>query len=60
MYKANLIAKVIHKMTGFSAEIEKMKMSYKVEDNMLWITKPTGTILDFDLYEFDVEIKTIK
>lgn len=60
MYKANIVAKLIDKRTGFSTEIEVMKMSYKVEDNMLWITKVTGTIIDFDLNDFDVEIKTIK
>lgn len=60
MYEANIIAKLIDKKTGFSTEIEVMKISYKVEDNVLWLTKVTGTIIDFDLYDYDVEIKSIK
>lgn len=60
MYKANIVAKLTDKNTGFSTEIEVMKMSYRVEDNVLWITKATGTIIDFDLCDYDVEIKTIK
>lgn len=60
MYKANIVAKLIDKRTGFSTEIEVMKMSYKIEDNVLWLTKVTGTIIDFDLNDYDVEIKTIK
>ena len=60
MYNANIIAKLTDKRTGFSTEIEVMRMNYKIDDNTLWITKVTGTIIDFDLNEFDVEIKTIK
>lgn len=60
MYKANIIAKLTDKITGFSTEIEVMRMNYKIDDNALWITKVTGAIIDFDLNEFDVEIKTIK
>ena len=35
-------------------------LKYKVKDNVLWITDYRGHIVDFDLDEFDVEIKMAK
>ena len=34
-----------------------MKLSYKITDNVLWITDHRNFVYDFDLNEYDVEIK---
>lgn len=37
-------------------KIEVMRLQYKIEDNVLWITDHRGSIMDFDLGDYDVEI----
>ena len=61
MYETKLIAVVTSKKNKKASSIwEVMRLSYKVEDNTLWITDYRGCIVDFDLEEFDVEIKMAK
>ena len=58
MYKANLIATVTKKDSKENPVVlEVMEMKYKIKDNVLWITDYRGHIMDFDLDEYDVEIK---
>lgn len=58
--EAKLQALVTEKKTGKFISYQVMKLNYKIEDNTLWITDHRGYIVDFDLNEYDVEIKTIK
>lgn len=61
MYEAELIAVVTEKRRkDISTTWEVMELKYCVKDNVLWITDYRGHIVDFDLDEFDVEIKTVK
>lgn len=57
MYTPALVAKITEKETDYKETINIMKMNYKIEDNILWITDHRGSILDYDLNDFDVEIK---
>ena len=57
MYTPVLVAKIIEKETNYTETINIMKMNYKIEDNVLWITDHRGSALDYDLNDFDVEIK---
>lgn len=58
MYKTKLIAIVTGKKNKEkSTTWNVMKLRYDVKDNVLWITDYRGHIVDFDLDEFDVEIK---
>ena len=60
MFKAKLIAVVTEKRNkDISTTWEVMEMKYSVKDNVFWITDHRGYIMDFDLDEFDVEIKTM-
>jgi len=60
MFKAKLIAVVTEKRRkDISTTWEVMEMKYNIKDNMFWITDHRGHIMDFDLDEFDVEIKSI-
>lgn len=60
MVKARLIAVVTEKRRkDISTQWEIMEMRYKIKDNMLCITDHRGYIVDFDLDEFDVEIKSV-
>ena len=54
-----LKALLTNKKTGKFISYEVMKLKYEVESNILLITDHRGYILDFDLYEYDVEIKTV-
>jgi len=59
MFETKLIAVVTEKRNrDISTTWEVMKMQYNVENNVLWITDHRGKIVDFDLDEFNVEIKT--
>ena len=59
MLKTTLIAVVTEKRNkDISTTWEVMKMTYNAENNVLWITDHRGMVIDFDLDEFDVEIKT--
>lgn len=59
MFKTKLMAVVTEKRRkDISTTLEIMEMKYKIEDNMLWITDYRGYIIDFDLEEFNVEIKS--
>ena len=61
MYKAKLIAIVTEKRNKeISTTWEVMEMKYNVKDNTLWLVDHRGHSIDFDLDEFDVEIKTLK
>lgn len=60
MYKSKLIAVVTEKRRkDISTTWNVMEMKYEVKDNTLWITDHRGHIVDFDLDEFNVEIKTV-
>ena len=60
MLKAKLIAIVTRKGNKGVSTFLVMKLKYNVKDNILWITDRRGYIVDFDLNEFDVEVKSIK
>ena len=57
--QAKLQALVTEKKTGKFISYQIMKLKYKIEDNTLWITDHRGYIVDFDLNEYDVEIKSV-
>lgn len=57
--ETKLQALVIEKKTRKFILHQVMKLNYKIEDNTLWITDHRGYIFDFDLNEYDVEIKTV-
>lgn len=60
MYKTKLVAVVTEKRNKeISTTWNVMEMRYRVKDNVLWITDHRLQIVDFDLNEFDVEIKSI-
>lgn len=60
MYKEKMIATITEKRNKENvSHIPVMEMKYKIKDNVFWITDHRGHIYDFDLAEFDVEIKTI-
>lgn len=59
MYETKLIAIVTGKnRKDISTTWEVMELKYNVKDNVLWITDYRGHIVDFDLDEVDVEIKS--
>ena len=61
MYKAKIIAIVTEKRRkDISTTWQVMELKYNVKDNVLWITDYRGHIVNFDLDEFDVEIKMAK
>lgn len=61
MYKPKLIAIVTEKRRkDISTTWQVMELKYNVKDNVLWITDHRGYIFDFDLDEFEMEIKTAK
>lgn len=61
MFKAKLIAVVTEKRNkDISTTWHVMELKYNVKDNILWITDYRGHVVDFDLDEFDVEIKMAK
>ena len=61
MYNTKLIAVVTKKRNkDISTTWQVMELKYNVKDNVLWITDYRGRIVDFDLDEFDVEIKMAK
>lgn len=61
MFKTRLVAVVTEKRNKeISTTWNVMEMRYRVKDNVLWITDHRLHTVDFDLDEFDVEIKTIK
>ena len=61
MYEAKLIATVTEKRRkDISTTWQVMELKYNVKDNVLWMTDYRGHIVDFDLDEFDVEIKMAK
>nr|MCR5766073.1 hypothetical protein [Treponema sp.] len=41
-------------------ELIVMRMGYKIEDNILWITDHRNQMRDFDLQDFKVEIKNVE
>lgn len=58
MYNPILIARVTSKENPkLFRDIYVMEMKYKISDNVIWITDHRGSIWDFDLYDFSVEIK---
>lgn len=58
MYEAKLIAIVTEKRKkDISTTWQVMELKYNVKDNVLWITDYRGSVLDYDLNDFDVEIK---
>lgn len=58
MYQAKLLATITKKDSKEpSSLLEVMEMKYKIKNNTLWITDYRGHIMDFDLDEYDVEIK---
>lgn len=60
MFKTKLIAVVTEKRNKeISTTWNVMEMRYRVRDNVLWITDHRLQSVDFDLDEFDVEIKSI-
>lgn len=60
MYKVKLIAIVTEKRNKkISTTHGVMKMKYNVKNNTLWLVDHRGHSIDFDLDEFDVEIKTL-
>ena len=61
MYEAKLIAIITEKRRkDISTTWQVMELKYNIKDNVLWITDYRGYIADFDLDEFDVEIKMAK
>ena len=56
--ETKLYALVTEKKTRKFISYQVMKLNYKIEDNTLWITDHRGYIFDFDLNEYDVEIKS--
>ena len=58
MYTPVIIAKITAKESGYTETINIMKMNYKIEENVLWITDHRGSVLDFDLNDHDVKIMT--
>lgn len=60
MYEAKLIAIVTEKRNKDISTWYVMELKYNVKDNVLWITDYRGHIVDFDLDEFNVEIKMVK
>ena len=57
--ETKLQALVTEKKTRIFISYQVMKLNYKIEDNTLWITDHRGYIFDFDLNEYDVEIKSV-
>ena len=61
MFKARMSIIVTEKKSKKKSDpLPIMEMKYKIKDNVLWVKDHRGTIFDFDLDEFDVEIKTIE
>ena len=60
MYQATLIAYVKEKNSPLVVkQHEVMRLNYKVDDNTMWITDHCGYIFDYDINEYDVEIKNL-
>ena len=60
MVKAKLIAIVTGKLNSEVSTWQVVKLKYDSKDNTLWITDNRGHLMDFDLNEYNVEIKSIK
>lgn len=59
MFTANLLLYITDKRTGkTAAPIDVMEMRYKISENVLWVTDHRGSIFDFDLDDFSVEVKS--
>lgn len=60
MYQAQLVAVLTAKENKkISRTYNVMELKYKIQDTTLWITDSGGSIIDYDLNEWDVEIKTL-
>lgn len=60
MYEEKLIAIVTAKNNkDISTTWRVMELKYNIRDNVLWIIDYRNQIVDFDLNEYDVEIKTV-
>lgn len=59
MHKTNLKARIINKKTNvLISEYDVMDLKYSVKNDILWITDHRNHIIDFDLNDVEVEIKT--
>ena len=63
MYEPYLMALVWNKKSDKTKikpfTVEVMEIRYKIVDNTLWLTDHQGSLLDFDLNEYNVEIASI-
>lgn len=60
MYEEKLIAIVTAKNNkDISTTWRVMELKYNIRNNVLWIIDHRDQIVDFDLDEYDVEIKTV-
>lgn len=60
MYKEKLIAIVTEKRNKANSTTWRvMELKYNIRNNVLWIIDHRDQIVDFDLDEYDVEIKTV-
>ena len=61
MYEEKLIAIVTAKNNkDISTTWRVMELKYNIRNNVLWIIDHRDQIVDFDLDEYDVEIKTVE